>query len=373
MEPFKNNMSPELVACIAAHVERHVGGFDRQAFESSILAELPRLELKQRGQLIADHLHRVLPTDLISRNEIILAMLHPDDDARMERQSDREGVCGWAMLPLCAVVGQHGLADFEGSLLLLKEMTKRFSSEFDVRYFLRADQARALKIMSDWVYDPSRHVRRLVSEGTRPRLPWGMRLPALISDPAPILPLLEALRDDEDEYVRRSVANNLNDIAKDHADLVASLAGQWLRGADRQRERLLRHACRTLIKQGHPSALEVFGFQPPQMELLRLVLETNTVSLGSALVFSADIRSTSKKAQPLVVDYVMHLLKANGTRSTKVFKWKNLTLAAGETAHLKRSHPIRPITTRRYHNGEQAISLRVNGKDLGWVEFTLQV
>jgi 3-methyladenine DNA glycosylase AlkC len=373
MEPFKNKISPLLVACLGEHLMRHIDGFDRQAFESAILAELSSLELKQRAQLIADHLYRVLPAKLAARHAVIRAMLHPDDDAGMARQSDHDGICGWGMMPLCTVVGLHGLADFEGSLALLKEMTTRFSSEFDVRHYLLADQERALKIIGGWVSDPNRHMRRLVSEGTRPRLPWAMRLPALVVDPTPILPLLEALRDDPDEYVRRSVANNLNDIAKDHPGLVASLTKKWLRGANVQRKRLLRHACRTLIKQGYPAALEAFGLGPPQIELVRFSLATRTVTLGGALVFTVDLRSTAKSAQPLVIDYVLHFRKANSALSAKVFKWKTLTLSPGESAVMRRSHAIRAVTTRRYYPGEQALSLRINGKDFGNAAFILKL
>lgn len=373
MEPLKNKISPALVASIAAHLARHVDGFDRKAFESAILSDLPRLELKQRSQLIADHLHAILPSDLAARHAVIRAMLHPHQHAGLGHQSDDEGIRGWGMMPLGAVVGQHGLADFEGSLELLREMTERFSSEFDVRHYLLADQDRALRVMRGWIDDPNHHVRRLVSEGTRPRLPWAMRLPALIADPTPILPFLEALRDDEEEYVRRSVANNLNDIAKDHPDLIASLAKDWLDGADHRRRRLLRHACRTLIKEGNREALAVFGFEPVQVELTGLSLEAHMVQLGGALVFQADLRSTARTAQFLIIDHVLHLRKANGSLAPKVFKWKTLTLAAGEAVRLKRSHPIRPVTTRRYHEGNHALSLRINGDDMGYAEFMLKV
>jgi len=223
MEPFKNNISSELVSCFADHLEKHLASFNRNQFESAIVDELDRLELKERAQLIADQLHSVLPTDHKTRHRILLDMLHPLEDADNGMQSDGQGIRGWGMMPLCAVVGQHGLETFDESMDVLKQMTSRFSSELDVRYFLLADQERALEIMTGWIDDPNRHVRRLVSEGTRPRLPWAMQLPRLISDPSPVLPLLEKLRDDKEEYVRRSVANHLNDISKDHPDLVGDL------------------------------------------------------------------------------------------------------------------------------------------------------
>ncbi len=373
MEPFKNFFSPELVTCLSGHLESRVSSFDRRAFEAAILAELGNLELKERAQLIADHVHLALPRDYAERARILAGMLHPDDEGQADQPSDGEGICGWGVMPLTMVVGQHGVDDFDRSMSLLREMTKRSSSEFGVRYFLLADQDRALKIMGGWITDANRHVRRLVSEGSRPRLPWAMQLPRLMDDPTPTLPILRALRDDREEYVRRSVANHLNDIAKDHPDLIGRLAGAWMRGADRKREKLIRHACRTLIKQGHADALAAFGLGPPDLVLEALVIETPRVTYGDALRFSASLRSSAKETQDLVVDYVVHFQKANGQLAGKVFKWTKVKLAPGEVRGLQRAHPIRPITTRRYYAGQQVLSLRINGRDFGEGQFRLTI
>ncbi len=359
------------MVCIAGHLETHLETFDPAAFQGSILKEMGSLELKARAQLIADHIHAVLPEDHVARYKIILAMLHPCDDINGDQQSNADGICGWGMMPLGLVVGQHGLDAFDESLLLLKEMTKRFTAEFDIRYFLLADQQRTLDILQNWVHDPNRHVRRLVSEGTRPRLPWAMQLPELRENPSPTLPFLKVLRDDDEEYVRRSVANHLNDIAKDHPDLVANLAKEWMESADMKRRKLVHHACRSLIKQGHSDALEAFGLYPPDINLHKISIESPKVTFGSDLIFSADIMSGSEKPQKLIIDYVVYFLKANNKQSGKVFKWKKLIIEPGEALSMKKNHPIRPITTRRYYAGTQAVSLRINGKDFGFVEFEL--
>lgn len=372
MEPFKNRISADLVRQISAQLQLHVTGFEPKGFETSILKNLDELELKDRAQLIADHLHEALPSATKKRGKIIRAMLHPRGTEKGQ-QSDADGITGWGMFPLGMVVGQHGLKDFEGSLALLKDMTGHFSSEFDVRYFLIEDQDRALKIMSEWVDHPDFHVRRLLSEGTRPRLPWGMQLPRLIEDPSPMLPLLEALRDDPEEYVRRSVANHLNDIAKDHPDLVAKLAKKWLKGANAKREKLVRHACRSLIKQGHKPTLDAFGLGAPQIAEPKITIGTKTVRYGDTLQFSANLASTSKKPQTLVIDYLVHFKKANGDRVGKVFKWKKLSIAPGERLTIEKTHPIKPITTRKYYAGKQGLSLRINGADFGFKEFTLSM
>lgn len=371
MEPFKNNISPDLVRCIGSHVAQHHAGFDRLGFETDILAELEDLELKQRAGLIARHLDRHLPKDLSSRFAILQAMLHPMTEVAFDRGSDERGIRGWGMMPLGMVVAASGLDDFDASFALLKEMTKRATAEFDVRPFLAQDQERALAIMAPWVKNESLHVRRLVSEGTRPRLPWGMRLQSLVVDPTPTLPLLEALKDDPEDYVRRSVANHLNDIAKDHPDLVADIAKSWLKDADRNREKLVRHACRSLVKQGHTATLEAFGLNPPEIRVEGPQILTSDVAYGESVGFDVELVSTSSNPQDLVLDYLIHFRKANGTLSPKVFKWTKLTLAPGERLTLSRSHAIRPITTRVYYGGTQAVSLRINGQDFGFSEFEL--
>lgn len=371
MEPFKNNFSAQLVSVLADHLGTHLKHFDRIAFETNIGDQLDKLELKERIQLIADHIHNALPKHHEERYPILLSMLHPDHETGPEQQSNERGIRGWGALPLCAVVGQHGLECFEESLATLKGMTSHFSSEFDVRHFLLADQDRALTIMASWVNDPNYHVRRLVSEGTRPRLPWAMKLPKLIADPSPVLPLLEALRDDEEEYVRRSVANHLNDIAKDHPDLIADLAQDWMDGADENRKKLLRHACRTLIKNGNSKVLETFGFGKPQINLHLLEIENPTVAFGTSLDFSIEIQPTSDTVQSLIIDYVIHFKKSNGNLSPKVFKWKTLSLEPAKKVSLSRSHAIRLITTRKYYPGQHALSIRINGQDYGWIEFDL--
>ena len=371
MEPFKNIFSAEMVGWLADHLGRHDRRFDRIAFEAAILPTLEDLELKERAQLIADAVHDRLPEDHAERAHILEAILHPDELDHANQPSDEDGICGWGILPLTMVVGQHGIDDFDRALGLQKEMTKRFSSEFGVRHFLLADQDRALRIMSGWIGDPNRHVRRLVSEGTRPRLPWAMQLPRLIEDPSPMLPILEALRDDEEEYVRRSVANHLNDIAKDHPDLIADIAKSWMRDADGNREKLIRHACRSLIKSGHREALAAFGLGAPEIGSVDIRVEAPTVDYGGALAFSAELTSTASKPQSLVVDYLVHFRKANGKLAAKVFKGTKLVLEPGETHSYSRSHPIRPITTRKYYPGTQGLSLRINGQDFGYAEFEL--
>jgi len=372
LEPFKNLMSDDVVRLIAFHLGRSLEGFDADTFVASITPHLDPLELKERVNLISDHMLDVLPESTLDRNKILVGMLHPDKLTSASKSSDADGMRGWGVWPLTDVVGRSGLDAFDNSLETLREITMRGTSEFDVRPFIAADPGRALRTMRTWADDDNEHVRRLATEGSRPRLPWGMRLHALVADPTKTIPILETLRDDPSEYVRRSVANHLNDIAKDHPDLVSKIAGEWMTNASKNREKLIRHACRSLIKQGHSQTLAVFGVLPPKIKSLKIRVKTPIVTMGEALEFQFTCTSSATRPQKLIIDYVIHHRKANDTAAPKVFKWKQLTLQPGETLKETRRHPIRPITTRKYYAGEHAISLRINGQDFGHEKFELR-
>jgi hypothetical protein len=204
-------------------------------------------------------------------------------------------------------------------------------------------------------------VRRLVSEGSRPRLPWGLQLRPLIADPSPTLPLLAALQDDPSPYVRRSVANHLNDIAKDHPGIVADWLRQHLPGASTERRVLLRHASRSLIKAGDAAVLAAWGQGDALQGRAELAVTPTQTTLGESVTLSATLTSLSRQPQTLVVDYVVHHVKANGRTSPKVFKGWTLTLAPGEVRALVKRHAVRPVTTRVYHPGAHRVELQVNG------------
>ncbi len=199
-----------------------------------------------------------------------------------------------------------------------------------------------------------------------------MRLPALIRDPAPLLPLLERLRDDPEDYVRRSVANSLNDIAKDHPALVTDLARRWMQDAPAPRRALIAHALRSLIRKGDAAALAVPGRGQPEVTVSPLELASRRVAMGGALEFEATITSTGRAAQELTVDYVLHPLKANGAQRPKIFNGRVLRLGAGEARLFRRAHRFREVTTRVHYPGEHAVSLRINGVDTEPVSFVLE-
>lgn len=363
-EPFKNFINAELIAGMAEHLAAAWPAFPQDQFIADAGFELEKLELKERSNQIVAALERYLPADFSDAAPILRASLP---------NRDKAGLSGWAILPLNDYVGRAGQKYFEAAMDLLERITALFSAEFGIRYFLLEDQGRTLAQMRRWSESSNHHIRRLASEGCRPRLPWAMRLPALMKDPAPLLPILTKLRDDPENYVRRSVANNLNDIAKDHPDLVARIARDWMKDASDSRKRLIRHACRTLLKQGHKGALEVFGFTAPQRLSAELALHTPTLTLGENLLFELTLDSKATASQNLMIDYAVYHVKANGIRTPKVFKWKSLSLESGGQAVIAKKHAIRPITTRRYYPGLHHIEVLVNGLPMARSYFTLSL
>lgn len=371
-EPFKNFFNQTVITDMAMQFAKVWPDFDQPGFIAAATDNLDELELKERSTQITEALSGFLPEDFEQAASIMLSSLAPEDDGDLAGATvNSNGIAGWAIMPMTHYVGLHGQDHFDLSLTLMKEMTKRFSSEFGIRFFLLAAPQRTLATLQEWTRDPSRHVRRLASEGTRPRLPWAMQLPSFIADPTPVLVILELLKDDPSEYVRRSVANNLNDIAKDHPDLVAEIAGFWLKNASKDRVRLVRHACRTLIKQGHAPTLRALGYGEPRVKIGDLTIATPRVAFGENLEFGLTVESTSETAQPVIIDYAIHHRKANGSTTKKVFKWKTTSLGPFERHQAVRKHPIRSITTRQYYPGTHGLEILINGVAVASDKFKL--
>lgn len=373
-EPFKNLLSKEVIHGIATHFKKQWPQFNRESFITGATKNLDSLELKQRSGQITQTMITCLPADFEKVGEIMLASLGTElEDDLSAGEIDSQGIVGWAVIPMVHYVGLKGQGHFDLSMTLLKEMTKRCSSEFGIRFFLLQSTEKTLSVLKTWTEDSNHHVRRLVSEGTRPRLPWAMRLPMFIKDPEPVIELLERLKDDEKEYVRRSVANNLNDIAKDHPNRVAQIAGQWLKNAGKSRKRLVRHGCRTLIKNGHEQTLKVLGYKAPNINEATIDIETPKVEFGNFLQFTLSLTSASGHSQPVIIDYIIHHRKANGGTSPKVFKWRKTTLPTNKKLVLTKKHTIKKITTRVYYGGLHRIEVMVNGVTVASAEFELVI
>lgn len=321
--------------------------------------------LRERSDLLRDALLADLPGDY-------------QQFAATIRTAEHGGLpfTGWLIWPVTSAVAAKAIADggaaaFEDALALLAELTSRLTSEFAIRVLLAHDLDLALKVVETWTGSPDEHVRRLASEGTRAFLPWATWVPALLGRPRATLTIVNALYRDESEYVRRSVANHLNDLSRHHPDLVVDVATGWLAAPDENTPRLVRHGLRTLLKQGHPGALALIGFAPATVQVTGPVLDAAAVPFGGDLVFTATITNHGSAPATLMIDYIVHHLKANGRQTPKAFKLTTAVLAPGDHLELSRRHSFRPITTRRYHPGEHAVELQVNGVRHGRSEFTL--
>ncbi len=372
-EPFKNIFNTTLIEQSAKHLKRVWPAFDHKLFVQTANKGLDGLEMKGRAMQIASALEATLPPNFDRAAGILESALAPpfttEDLAPMH--TNTEGLAGWVIWSTGEFIVRRGMAQPERAMKSLREMTMRFSTEYSIRPFIDQHSELAMKTLHQWSTDKNLHVRRLVSEGSRPRLPWGLQLKALITDPAPTLPLLRALQDDQSDYVRRSVANHLNDIAKDHPNLVAAWLDEHLPNASAERTALLRHATRTLVKDGHQRVLKAWGVGKAFKGSAALTLDRQRVKVGEALELQVELRSTAKTSQKLVVDYAVHHVKANGSTSAKVFKGWKPTLEAGQTLVLNKSHSMKEITTRRYHAGVHAVEVLVNGTALAEARFAL--
>lgn len=365
MEPFKNLLNAALVREAGAALVGSWPGFDRKGFERRALRGLDALEMKARAMHIADALEATLPSDFDAACAAIERSLAPPIDPDLpvpDRIAAKTGLAGWIVWPLGEFVARRGLDEPERALRALHALTQRLTAEFAIRPLIVRHPGLTLATLLAWTRDPSAHVRRLASEGSRPRLPWGLRLQALVADPTPTLPILEALQDDPSAYVRRSVANHLNDIAKDHPHLVVDWVRRHLATAGTERRALLAHASRGLVKQGHTGMLALWGAGDAFTGHCSLAAAPRRVSVGERIELKVHLRSGARQPQSLLIDYAVHHVKADGRTSAKVFKGWKLTLAPGESRTLTKAHSFVPVTTRRYHPGEHPIELRINGQ-----------
>jgi 3-methyladenine DNA glycosylase AlkC len=302
-------------------------------------------------------MHRYLPRPFAAAAAILVDSLGPE-----LTRSDQFGLAPLRYMPHVFFVQKYGLEDFETSMLVQYELTKRFSAESSIRAFLVRYPGETYSRLLQWALDENVHVRRLVSEGTRPRLPWAPRLAAFQTDPAPVIALLESLKDDPERYVQRSVANNLNDISKDHPDLAVEVCRRWIADASAGRVWIVRHALRSLAKRGHPGALQVMGVGGrPRVRIDRARIAPARVELGGAVRFSFEIENVGRTRQELLIDYAVHFVKANGQTRAKVFKLRRLALAPAHRVELGDSISLKPMTTRRHYPGRHRIELLING------------
>jgi 3-methyladenine DNA glycosylase AlkC len=366
-EPLKTFFSKPLVQRLAAEITRVEPGFPSRAFVKQATAGLDELELIDRGKHIAAALGEHLPPAYPGAINVLLRSLGP------EHATDElvgVGMAPFFYLPHVLFVAQRGLDHFELSMRAQYELTKRFSAEGSIRPYIANEPERTFAVLRKWTRDENPHVRRLVSEGTRLRLPWAIRVAWLDQNPERVIELLELLKDDATTLVRRSVANNLNDLGKVYPNLLIDTCAAWLEGASAQRVALVEHALRSAVKRGEAGALGLLGFgKKPMVALEGVRFQPKKVAIGGQVSVSFTLRSTARTAQSLLVDLAVHFLKANGSSSPKVFKCKRVELPARGKVDLAAKVSLAVHTTRKPRPGTHAVDVLVNGTAMRAGEF----
>ncbi len=356
-EPLKNSYNKTYMDKLAAAIHREHPEFNRRAFKRRVFNnEWEAMELKQRLSHITVCLHKTL------------ALPYGKALTVLKKASVHFG--GYEAMFFPDYVEQYGLQTWQSSIKALEHFTRYSSSEFAVRPFILQDTDRMMAQMLSWSEHSNYHVRRLSSEGCRPRLPWAMALPAFKQNPQAIFPILDNLCADESLYVRKSVANNLNDISKDNPELVL----QWCEyryGEHPLTDWIIKRACRTLLKQGNAQALQLFGYPSAKpVKLHKLMLQPERLKLGESLKFSFQLSNLA--SAPLRVEYAIHFCKKNGSTSAKKFH-----LFDNHNSQLKleisKQHPFKPLSTRTLHAGKHALEVFVNGESKGRKTFILDI
>lgn len=357
-ELLKNTLFTEItIDKFAEEIKNVYPEFDKKLFISKVFVkEWEEKELKARMRHLTMCLRETLPENYIEALNILLKIA--------PKIRGFEGIC------LPDFVELYGTGFWNESLAALKEFTKYSTSEFAIRPFIVKDQAKAMKYMLDLSKSDNEHVRRFSSEGCRPRLPWAMALPSLKKDPSLIIPILENLNADESEYVRKSVANNLNDISKDHPELVLDICKKW-QGISKHTDWIIKRACRGLLKAGNPKALLLFGYsESKNLNISNLKLNQQHLQIGQELGFSLDFENKSKTTQKVRLEYVIDYVKANGKQSGKIFMITEKDFETGKHS-ISKKHSFKERTTRKHYSGEHGIRIIVNGIEKAAANFQL--
>lgn len=362
-ERLKDRLSPGAIRAFAGCVGEAWGAFPAEEFARAVLDERwEGLGLKARWRQVTLRLGEYLPGDFGAAIAIL-------DCAVCRVAANCDGLIYFVFPDFVEVFGQAE-EDWDVSVSALARYTRYSSSEFAVRAFILRDEARMMEQMYAWSRDGDEHVRRLASEGCRPQLPWGRALESFKRDPAPVLPVLEQLKNDPSAYVRRSVANNLNDISKTHPDVALRLARAWY-GKNAHTDGVVKHGCRTLLKKGDPDALSIFGYGARGAVFVRdFALGSESVAPGGELVFSFSLEA--REAAKVRLEYGIDYVRAGGKRNRKIFQIAETRLKGGETKPYVRRQSFAELSVRKHYAGIHSVALIVNGEERGSLDFELR-
>ena len=354
---YKAFFNHEAARLLGASIQQVYASFDVERYVQQVDSAVQGLELKARVLCMTQLLREHLPADYQTALTILVQSLGPELPVEEGMFKD----C-WYVMPVARFVEEFGLDYFEPSMQALNAITRRNTAEFAIRPFIQCYPHQALQLLHEWVYSPNAHVRRLVSEGTRTRLPWASQLKMFIEDPTPVLELLTILRDDPSRYVQKSVANNLNDLVKDHSELIIGVLEQWQREQPTaQRKWIIKHAARRLIKAGEPRILELLKYgDPRQLDVRHAALEPREIQIGDAVQLQLVLHNPTTATIRIVVDYCVHYVLKKQNYGKKVYTLRTIELAAGETLKLERTIKFKPNSVQNYYPGVHKLEVRAN-------------
>ena len=365
-ELLKNLFNEKLIHEFSAILSKTTNNFDDESFKKAVLnSTWKTLELKERMRHITHAMHIHIEGSFENQSTVILNSI-----IEMECNGRKEMSIEFMFLP--DFIEVYGIDHLETSIKAMEKITQFTSCEFAVRPFVLKYPKEMISQMSTWSKHAHASVRRLATEGCRPRLPWAMALPFLKKDPTPILSILECLKNDTSESVRRSVANNLNDISKDNPEIVLKIAEKW-KGKSLELDWLVKHACRTLLKQGSSDVMQLFGFgSVTQIEIQNFRIDTPKVKIGASLEFGFQLKNNANKALKLRLEYGLYFQKANGSLAKKVFKISEKIYSENTTSKITRKQSFKIITTRKLHVGKHQVSIIINGQEFPKLDFDLE-
>ena len=356
MSALKNLYSPAFYDRLSAILAKSLPGFDKAKFISLINSNgFEDMELKARMRHTAVVMHHFMPDDFNKAVPVLETLI-----TNLRAINFGEDSLTFMFLP--DYVEVYGLDHYDDAIKALEYITQFTSCEFAVRPFLLKYEKQMLNQMTAWSLHENYKVRRFASEGARPRLPWAMAIPSLKKDPSPLLPLLENLKNDPSDFVRRSVANNINDIAKDHPDVVLAIAKKW-KGFSKETDAIIKHGSRTLLKQGHPEILKIYGLDATHVIFSGFEVLTPKVKMGDSVEFTFAIENKDTQPQTVRLEYGLYYMKAKGQLARKVFKISERIYQPGEKAVIVRKQSFKAITTRVFYAGEHQVSIIINGEE----------
>lgn len=375
-EAFKNMFNEQFFYKFTKDLKLVINDFDTEEFISQIMDdEWEDMAYKQRITHITKNLKKFFPTDYKTAVDKIIELLDCIKDTLPDFSKIDDNNFGLLALEYGAILDNYielyGIDDYETSIKAIEKVTQFTTCEFVTHAFIAKYPDKMMKQMLAWSNHKHWGVRRLASEGCRPRLPWSISLPSLKKDPTPIIPILENLKNDPSKFVRLSVANNLNDIAKDNPEIVIDLAKSW-KGESKEVDWVLKHGCRTLLKQGNPEIMKLFGLESNKNIIIdNFQLTTPHIKIGDSIEFCFSLSNRSNEKTIIRLEYGIYYQKSNGTLSKKIYKISEKEYAKNSVTQITRKHSFRVITTRKFYPGLHQISIIINGNEGERLNFEL--